>query len=159
MSLYGLQVRTDYLSVIIVLHGEEKVFLLILWVLLLLLGIVKQAPWILFFILLILAYSRDGIIHSIFETGCMSLTSISILFNYCWTCRILSFCTCVIWAWKIKSSWTAVSFFWQYHREYRQHWREYRQCALHRISFSLSYPQQYDVCIVMGVTHSSKEKT
>lgn len=101
---------------------KKKVFLLILWVSLLLLGIVKQAPWILFFILLILTYSRDGIMCSIFETGCMSITSIFILFNYCWTCHILSFRTCVICAWKIESSWTAVSFSWQYCREYRQHW-------------------------------------
>lgn len=51
--------------------GEKNVFY-ILWLPLILLGIVKQAQWILFSILLIHAYSRDRIINCIFETGYVS---------------------------------------------------------------------------------------
>lgn len=138
MSLYGWQVRTNYLSVIIVLHREKN--LPVHFVSLLLLGIVKQAPWILFCILLILAHSRDGITQSIFETECVSLTFIFIWFNYFWTYHIFSFCTWVIFIWKIESSRTALSFFWHHQRECSQH-------AHYRIYISLSYPQQYDLSV------------
>lgn len=62
--------ETVSLSLIIVLY-KKKVFY-ILWLPLILLGIVKQAQWILFSILLIHAYSRDRIINCIFETGYVS---------------------------------------------------------------------------------------
>lgn len=108
--------------------GEKKI---ILWVSLLPLGIVKQALWILCSILLILAYSRERIIHFRFESGCMSFTSNCTLYNYFWTYCILSFGISVICIWKPESSWTAVTFSWQHYRECHQH-------DLCRIHFSLS---------------------
>lgn len=74
-------------------------------------GIVKQAAGILFFILLTLAHSRDGIILSSFEMECMSLTFIFINFTtfepmVYYPLALVFFCV-----WKIESSQIAVSFF------------------------------------------------
>lgn len=74
-------------------------------------GIVKQAAGILFFILLTLAHSRDGIILSSFEMECMSLTFILINFTafepmVYYPLALVFFCV-----WKIESSQIAVSFF------------------------------------------------
>lgn len=73
-------------------------------------GIVKQAAGILFFILLTLAHSRDGIILSSFEMECMSLTFILINFTTFEPMVYYPLALVVFCVWKIESSQIAVSF-------------------------------------------------